>query len=74
MSSLIQALLATLAVSLISFVGIVFAFARRRSERSEMLLLSFAAGVLLATVFLDLFPEAIARAETAASSPRPSAP
>lgn len=62
MSSLIQALLATLAVSLISFVGIVFAFARRRSERSEMLLLSFAAGVLLATVFLDLFPEAIARA------------
>lgn len=61
MSPLIQALLATLAVGLISFVGIVFAFSRRRGERQEMLLLSFAAGVLLSTVFIELFPEAIAR-------------
>ena len=61
MSPLAQALLATLLVSLISFVGIVFAFSTRWTERSEMLLLSFAAGVLLSTVFLDLFPEAVAR-------------
>ena len=62
MSPLAQALIATLGVSLISFVGIMFAFSKRWTERSEMLLLSFAAGVLLATVFLDLFPEAIERA------------
>lgn len=59
MSPLVQALLATLGVGLVSFVGIVFAFARERSERLEMLLLSFAAGVLLSTAFLDLFPEAM---------------
>ncbi len=63
MSPLAQALLATLVVSLISFVGVVFAFSRRWTERSEMLLLSFAAGVLLSTVFLNLFPEAIERTE-----------
>ncbi len=62
MSPLAQALIATLAISLISFVGVVFAFSRRWTERSEMLLLSFAAGVLLSTVFLELLPEAIERA------------
>lgn len=62
MSPLAQALLATFVVGLISFVGIAFAFTKRWSERSEMLLLSFAAGVLLATVFLELLPEAIERA------------
>lgn len=62
MSPIAQALLATFAVSLVSFVGILFAFSKRWTERSEMLLLSFAAGVLLSTVFLDLLPEAVARA------------
>ncbi len=61
MSPIAQALLATFAVSLVSFVGILFAFSKRWTERSEMLLLSFAAGVLLSTVFLDLLPEAVAR-------------
>jgi zinc and cadmium transporter len=61
LSPLAQALIATFGVSLISFTGILFAFSKRWTERSEMLLLSFAAGVLLATVFLDLLPEAVAR-------------
>lgn len=62
MSALAQALAATVAISLISFVGVVFAFSKRWTERTEMLLLSFAAGVLLSTVFLELLPEAIERA------------
>jgi zinc and cadmium transporter len=36
----------------------VFVFARRPSQRAELVLLSFAAGVLLATTFLELLPEA----------------
>jgi zinc and cadmium transporter len=62
MPPLALALLATFAVSLVSFAGIVIAFSGRWNERREMLLLSFAAGVLLATVFLELLPEAVARA------------
>lgn len=62
MSVLAQALVATLAISLVSFVGVLFAFSKRWTEHSEMLLLSFAAGVLLSTVFLELYPEAIERA------------
>lgn len=58
MSPLVQSLLATLLVSLISLVGV---FVVRWSERVEERLLGFAAGVLLATAFLDLFPEAVAR-------------
>ena len=61
MSPLAQALAATIVISLISFVGVAFAFSKRWSEHSGMLLLSFAAGVLLSTVFLELFPEAIER-------------
>ena len=50
-------------MSTIALVGIVFTFSRRfTSDRSEMLLLSFAAGVLLATVFLELLPEGVERA------------
>jgi zinc and cadmium transporter len=58
-SLLAQALIATLVIGLVSFVGVVFAFSRRWTEHSETLLLSFAAGVLLSTVFLDLLPEAV---------------
>jgi zinc and cadmium transporter len=58
MSPLAQSLLATLLVSLISLVGV---FVVRWSERVEERLLGFAAGVLLATAFLDLFPEAVER-------------
>jgi zinc and cadmium transporter len=58
MTPLVQALLATLVVSAVAFVGLVFVFARRLSQGGELMLLSFAAGVLLATTFLELLPEA----------------
>jgi len=59
MTPLLQALLATLVVSAVALVGIVFVvFARRLSHGAELALLSFAAGVLLATTFLELLPEA----------------
>src|SRR6185436_14539173 len=58
MPPLLQALLATFLVSLISLVGV---FVVRWTERVEERLLGFAAGVLLATAFLDLFPEAVER-------------
>lgn len=60
MSPLLAALLATLVVSAISLVGVVFLFAQW-NERRSLLFISFAAGVLLATTFLDLLPEAVAR-------------
>lgn len=60
MSPLLQALLATLLVSAVSLVGVVFLFADWH-ERRAMLFISFGAGVLLATAFLELLPEAVAR-------------
>lgn len=62
MTPLAQSLLATLAISCIAFVGAALLVTRRFSERSEIVLLSFAAGVLLATSFLELIPEATALA------------
>jgi zinc and cadmium transporter len=63
MTPLLQALLATLLVSAVALVGIVFVIsARQLSHRAELVLLSFAAGVLLATTFLELLPEATTRA------------
>jgi zinc and cadmium transporter len=63
MSPLVLSLLATLWVSAIALVGIVFFFTRRPSERGNAFLLSFAAGVLLATSFLELIPEAVHKSE-----------
>jgi zinc and cadmium transporter len=60
MTPLSQAVLATLIVSAVALVGIVFVFTRALSHRGELILLSFAAGVLLATTFLELLPEATA--------------
>lgn len=60
MSPLAHALIATSLVSAVSLVGIVFLFADW-NERRAMLFVSFAAGVLLATTFLDLLPEAVER-------------
>jgi len=62
MSALTQSLLATLAVSAIAFVGAIVLVKSPPSKRSELVLLSFAAGVLLATSFLELIPEATALA------------
>lgn len=61
MSPFVQSLLATLWVSALALIGIAFLFVRKPAGRGEALLLSFAAGVLLATAFLDLLPEAIER-------------
>ncbi len=60
-------LLATLAVSTFAFVGAVLLVARPFSKRGELALLSFAAGVLLATSFLELIPEATELAEDGAN-------
>ncbi|MCK6553080.1 ZIP family metal transporter [Candidatus Binatia bacterium] len=57
MSALANSLLATLVVSAISLAGILFAFTRW-TPRLEILSLSFAAGVLLASTFLKVLPEA----------------
>lgn len=60
MSPLGSALIATFLVSAISLVGVVFLFTEW-TERWAMMCVSFAAGILLATAFLDMFPEAVAR-------------
>lgn len=59
MSAFASALLATFLVSLISLGGILVLFGRFWNERNEIRIAGFAAGVLLATSFLDLLPEAI---------------
>jgi zinc and cadmium transporter len=60
MSPLALSLLATFLVSAISLVGVVFLLTEW-TERRAMLFISFAAGVLLSTAFLDMFPEAVER-------------
>jgi zinc and cadmium transporter len=60
MSPLAQSLIATFLISALSLVGVIFLFTEW-TERRAMLCVSFAAGVLLATAFLDMFPEAVAR-------------
>jgi len=60
MSPLAQSLIATFLVGAVSLVGVLFLFADW-SERRAMLFISFGAGVLLATAFLELLPEAVER-------------
>jgi zinc and cadmium transporter len=60
MPPIAQAILATLLVSAVSLIGVVFFFGDWR-ERRAMVFVSFAAGVLLATTFLELLPEAMRR-------------
>ena len=60
---LVSSLLATFWVSTIALVGIVFLFRRQPGPRGEAFLLSFAAGVLLATTVLELIPEAVERGD-----------
>lgn len=62
MSPLLAAVLATLLVSALALVGIVFVALPRRGRHAEAVLVSFAAGVLLATSFLELAPEAVKHA------------
>lgn len=58
MSPMAQALVATFLVSAVTLVGIVV-LVTEWSERLEVALLSFAAGVMLATTFLELLPNAV---------------
>jgi len=60
MSPLLQSLIATFLVGAISLVGVVFLFAEW-SKPLQTFSLSFAAGVLLATTFLEVLPEALAQ-------------
>jgi len=60
MSPLTLSLIATFIVSAISLIGVIFLFAEW-SERRALLFISFAAGVLLATAFLEMLPEAVAQ-------------
>ncbi|MEX2209951.1 MAG: ZIP family metal transporter [Patescibacteria group bacterium] len=59
MSPLAASLLAAFGVSLLSLAGLVFFFRKGFGDRLELRLVGFAAGVLLATSFLDLLPEAL---------------
>lgn len=56
-----QAIVATVLVSLVSLVGAPLALTKT-SQRFQVALLGFAAGVILGSVFLGLLPEAVARA------------
>jgi zinc and cadmium transporter len=58
MSALEMSLIATFLVSAVSLIGVVFLFTDWNEQRG-MLMVSFAAGVLLSTAFLDMLPEAI---------------
>ena len=63
---LVQILLLTFAGSILSlFGGLLLLLKKTWSPSLSLLLTSFAAGVLLATAFLDLFPEAIEHMKTA---------
>lgn len=59
MSPLLQAVLATTAVSALALIGAAVLRGSWWNERNELRVVSFAAGVLLATVFLDVIPEAL---------------
>lgn len=61
--ALVFSLLATFGISLLSFVGIFFAF-RTLAPTTELRMVSFAAGVLLTTALIDLLPEAIEQTST----------
>ncbi len=64
MSPFASSILATLAVSLVAFVGIFFISVKRWSKKGDTRMVSFAAGVLLSAAFLELLPEATAEEES----------
>src|SRR3989338_1717577 len=59
MGAFLNAILATIIVSLISFIGLFFLSFKINLHKSLHYLVSFAVGALLAVAFLDLLPEAI---------------
>ncbi len=59
--TLVLILFSVIIVSLISFVGVVALFARKKLLESKLFfLVSFAAGAMLGAAFLDLIPESLA--------------
>jgi len=68
MDNFLYALASVIIVSLISFVGALFLFFKRKISHSQLLIMvGFAAGAMLAAAFFDLIPEALAN--NAASTP-----
>ena len=59
MNTLIQILLATLIISLISVLGILLFFRQKAQKTLLFFLVSFAAGSMLGVAFLDLLPEVL---------------
>lgn len=57
---LLKIILAVLAVSLISLIGVFFFFKKKEYKKSTLrIFISFAVGALLAVVFLNLLPEGV---------------
>lgn len=63
MSAFWASVTATVLISLISLTGAAILRGRLWNPRNELRVISFAAGVLLATVFLDLLPQAVHEAK-----------
>ncbi|MFH0922544.1 MAG: ZIP family metal transporter [Candidatus Micrarchaeota archaeon] len=59
MDAFFQAIIAVLAVSAVSLIGVVTVFYQKSADRILFLLVSFSAGGLLGAAFFDLLPEAI---------------
>ena len=59
LNTLLQILIAVIAVSLVSVLGILIFFRKKTLNKILFFLVSFAAGTLLGAAFLDLLPEAL---------------
>ena len=59
METIINILIAVLAVSLVSILGLFIFYKQKSFNRLLFLLVSFAAGTMIGVAFLDLLPEVI---------------
>ena len=59
MQTLIQILIAVIAVSLVSILGLFIFYKQKSFNKMLFLLVSFAAGTMIGVAFLDLLPEVI---------------
>ena len=58
MSTLATIIVANIFISLLSITGVIFALQKKSEERLILYAISFAAGVMLTTVFVNILPEA----------------